>query len=213
MFRLGKGARQQQALQEQYNYIINGPPDTPLFDAAADAAEAVQQLLRADVVLTTFDVLQQVPADQLATHRKCIHVCLWLAGFLHTAAASGSAAASPKQLYGLVIRALLLLPKVAPQQIPITTPLLVHPLPLQEVHFSGNNSERLSSLRHKKRYAVPQSPLLQVHWWRLVLDEAQLVGGGFSATAVMAARLTAVHRWAVTGTPIGAGGGRAGLPA
>lgn len=77
---------------------------------------------------------------------------------------------------------------------------------LQEVHFSGNNTDRVLSLRHKKRYAVPESPLLQVHWWRVVLDEAQLVGGGFSATAVMAARLIAVHRWAVTGTPIGAGG-------
>jgi len=33
---------------------------------------------------------------------------------------------------------------------------------LQEVYFSGGNSERLSSLRHKKRYQVPQSPLLQV---------------------------------------------------
>lgn len=32
----------------------------------------------------------------------------------------------------------------------------------QEVYFSGGNSERLSSLRHKKRYQVPQSPLLQV---------------------------------------------------
>lgn len=58
--RLSKGARQQQALLEQYNYIINGPPDQPAFDAAADAASAVQQLLTADVILTTFDVLQQV---------------------------------------------------------------------------------------------------------------------------------------------------------
>jgi hypothetical protein len=33
---------------------------------------------------------------------------------------------------------------------------------LQEVYFSGGNSERLSSLRHRKRYQVPESPLLQV---------------------------------------------------
>jgi hypothetical protein len=33
---------------------------------------------------------------------------------------------------------------------------------LQEVHFSGGKSERLSSLRHEKRYKVPESPLLQV---------------------------------------------------
>lgn len=77
----------------------------------------------------------------------------------------------------------------------------------QEVYFSGGDADRLSSLRHKKRYAVPQSPLLQVDWWRLVLDEAQLVGGGLSSTAVMAGHITARHRWAVTGTPIGPGGG------
>ncbi len=47
---------------------------------------------------------------------------------------------------------------------------------------------------------------VQVHWWRVVFDEAQLAGGGFSATAVMATRVTAQHRWAVTGTPIGTGG-------
>jgi hypothetical protein len=33
----------------------------------------------------------------------------------------------------------------------------------QEVHFSGSSGERLASLRHKKRYRIPQSPLLQVH--------------------------------------------------
>jgi hypothetical protein len=46
---------------------------------------------------------------------------------------------------------------------------------------------------------------VQVHWWRLVLDEAQLVGGGLSSSAVMATHLTAAHRWCVTGTPIGSG--------
>jgi hypothetical protein len=38
-----------------------------------------------------------------------------------------------------------------------------------------------------------------------VFDEAQLVGGGLSATAQMARQLQTAHRWAVTGTPIGAG--------
>jgi SNF2 family DNA or RNA helicase len=55
--------------------------------------------------------------------------------------------------------------------------------------------------------ATPESAvlLLQVHWWRLVLDEALLVGGGLSSSALMATHLTARHRWCVTGTPIGSG--------
>lgn len=39
-----------------------------------------------------------------------------------------------------------------------------------------------------------------------MLDEAQMVGSGFSSIGLMASRLTAQHRWAVTGTPIGPGG-------
>ena len=36
------------------------------------------------------------------------------------------------------------------------------------------------SLRHAKRYVVDDSPLTAISWWRLMLDEAQNVGDGFS---------------------------------
>lgn len=36
------------------------------------------------------------------------------------------------------------------------------------------------SLRRPKRYNVVNSPLTAVHWWRVMLDEAQNVGDGFS---------------------------------
>ncbi|PNH12465.1 Transcription termination factor 2 [Tetrabaena socialis] len=51
---------------------------------------------------------------------------------------------------------------------------------------------------------LPRAP--QLAWHRLVLDEAQMVGGGLSNVALMAARISATRRWCVTGTPIGKGG-------
>eukprot|EP00741_Cyanophora_paradoxa_P010636 tig00020537_g10280.t1 len=45
------------------------------------------------------------------------------------------------------------------------------------------------------------TPLVEVHWWRIVLDEAQQVGN-FNAAAQMADSLTAVFRWGATGTPV-----------
>ena len=49
----------------------------------------------------------------------------------------------------------------------------------QEVHYSPNSSTLLS-LRNQKRYKVPESPLLQIHWWRMISDEAQMVGSGLT---------------------------------
>lgn len=43
-----------------WQYMMDGPPDAPAFDAATEADAAVKELLDADVVLTTYDVLQQV---------------------------------------------------------------------------------------------------------------------------------------------------------
>ena len=47
------------------------------------------------------------------------------------------------------------------------------------------------------------SPLLSLEWWRVVIDEAQMVESGTAKAAAMALRLHAVNRWAVSGTPMG----------
>ncbi|KAK9811031.1 hypothetical protein WJX73_007955 [Symbiochloris irregularis] len=73
----------------------------------------------------------------------------------------------------------------------------------REVYFSPNK-ERLASLRSEKRYVVPESPLLTLRWLRAAFDEAQKAGTG--SVALMTQRLSAKHRWVVTGTPIGRGG-------
>lgn len=65
---------------------------------------------------------------------------------------------------------------------------------------------RSSGVSRLVRPAV--SPLLQISWWRLVLDEAQAVSGTTRKAAAMASQLDAAHRWFVTGTPVAAGGVR-----
>lgn len=53
-------------------------------------------------------------------------------------------------------------------------------------------------MRHKKKYDRPKDPLTSTKWWRVVLDEVQMINGAFNA-AEMAFLLPAVHRWGVSG--------------
>lgn len=57
-------------------------------------------------------------------------------------------------------------------------------------------------LRDPRRFAALPCPLILVEWWRVCLDEAQMVETVNRSFAKMACMLPAVHRWCVTGTPI-----------
>ncbi|CAM9223604.1 unnamed protein product, partial [Phaeothamnion confervicola] len=70
---------------------------------------------------------------------------------------------------------------------------------------AASNGKCCSVLRYQKRYQAVPSPLPAVRWWRVALDEAQMVEATTADTARMALRLPAVHRWCVSGTPIGRG--------
>ncbi|CAF9904360.1 MAG: hypothetical protein ALECFALPRED_007533 [Alectoria fallacina] len=59
----------------------------------------------------------------------------------------------------------------------------------REIHYAETPNR---SLRHAKRYEERLSPLTQIHWWRVVLDEAQMV-------AKLIPRDIA---WCVSGTPV-----------
>ncbi|KAL8247869.1 hypothetical protein R6Q59_009085 [Mikania micrantha] len=57
-------------------------------------------------------------------------------------------------------------------------------------------------MRYQKRYPVIPTLLTRIFWWRLCLDEAQMVEGSTTAATEMAMRLHAMYRWCITGTPI-----------
>ncbi|KAI8609158.1 SNF2 family N-terminal domain-containing protein [Chytriomyces sp. MP71] len=74
----------------------------------------------------------------------------------------------------------------------------------REVHLAMGDSTR--SRRRVRAYARAGSPLTRVRWWRICLDEAQMVESPATQTSLMARMIPRVHAWCVTGTPMGKGG-------
>jgi hypothetical protein len=54
--------------------------------------------------------------------------------------------------------------------------------------------------RHVCRYKVLPTPLTRLHWWRVCVDEAQMVESSTAAAAAMARLLPSTHRWCVSST-------------
>lgn len=71
-----------------------------------------------------------------------------------------------------------------------------------ELHRTEQNRR---NLRPKRQFLRKCSPIALIEWWRVVLDEAQLVEEGSPnhvQISEMAKLIPAVYRWSVTGTPI-----------
>ena len=54
----------------------------------------------------------------------------------------------------------------------------------------------------KNNYTAIQSPLLHCEWWRIVLDEAQMVRSITSVPAKLVSKLYRVHAWCSSGSPL-----------
>ncbi|KAF9886202.1 hypothetical protein FE257_011925 [Aspergillus nanangensis] len=70
----------------------------------------------------------------------------------------------------------------------------------REVHYSGDAPKR--NLRHGKRFEPRKTPLVKISWWRVCLDEAQMIESGVSNAAKVARLIPRRNAWAVTGTPL-----------
>ncbi|XP_060044687.1 E3 ubiquitin-protein ligase SHPRH isoform X2 [Erinaceus europaeus] len=73
---------------------------------------------------------------------------------------------------------------------------------LNYVDIPHSNSEGGRRLRNQKRYMAIPSPLVAVEWWRICLDEAQMVECPTVKAAEMAQRLSGINRWCISGTPV-----------
>lgn len=71
-----------------------------------------------------------------------------------------------------------------------------------DLYHTSTEQSAGRAARYAKKYQVLPSPLIGVNWWRLALDEAQMLGEGTTRCAEMALLLSSRHRWNVTGTPI-----------
>ena len=58
------------------------------------------------------------------------------------------------------------------------------------------------SRRKKNKYRHTPSPILKVKWWRIALDETQMVNTPTTTCAKTANEIEAVNRWCISGTPI-----------
>lgn len=63
--------------------------------------------------------------------------------------------------------------------------------------------ENKKELRNVRPYLIIPSPITMIDWWRVVLDEAQMVHSTNAKCAIMANSLNAQNYWCVTATPIG----------
>ncbi|KAJ6137668.1 hypothetical protein N7471_004154 [Penicillium samsonianum] len=70
----------------------------------------------------------------------------------------------------------------------------------KEIHYAGSAPQR--ALRHEKRFVQRKTPLVRLSWWRVCLDEAQMIESGVSNAAKVARLIPREIAWAVTGTPL-----------
>lgn len=70
-----------------------------------------------------------------------------------------------------------------------------------EIYYDAENFSQMNR-RHESRTMKLLSPLTRINWWRICMDEAQMVSTTKTNIYKMINKLNCVNKWAVTGTPI-----------
>lgn len=93
-------------------------------------------------------------------------------------------------------KAKALIAKLASQDVVVTT----YNVLTYELDYALGEPDR--ARRAPRKYHRPRSPLTQLCWWRVCLDEAQMIESGVSKAATLARLIPRVNAWGVTGTPV-----------
>lgn len=93
-------------------------------------------------------------------------------------------------------KATALIEKLRLQDVVVTT----YSVLTAELDYALGEPDR--ARRKPRKYHRPRSPLVQLSWWRVCMDEAQMIESGVSKAATLARLIPRVNAWGVTGTPV-----------
>ncbi|GAB5355439.1 hypothetical protein AAMO2058_000205600 [Amorphochlora amoebiformis] len=71
-----------------------------------------------------------------------------------------------------------------------------------ELHHARGAAFERKGFRYRRRRRAAPSPLMDINWWRVVIDEAQMAESTTAHAAQMCRQIRCRYRWSVTGTPI-----------
>eukprot|EP00892_Ulva_mutabilis_P001424 jgi/Ulvmu1/11282/UM073_0054.1 len=151
------------------------------------AQQEVQGTSKATLIVCPDAILKQWQSE-IARHGA--------PGALKVIVYGGQSASCTSSLRGMPVTAT----DLAAADIVVTTYAVLR----HDLDFEASATGGSRPTRHARKYPVLPTPLTRLCWWRVILDEAQMVESATKA-AEMAVSLHMVNRWCVTGTPISGG--------
>nr|POE63444.1 putative atp-dependent helicase [Quercus suber] len=161
--------------------LLHSRPDLPLSEAQSASQAPDTQPSKATLIISPSSILEQWKSE-LSRHAPLLRVCHY-EGIISGKTKGTKETDIIKDLTGNF-------------DVVLTTYQVLR----REVHFAESPPER--NMRHSRKFERKRSPLVRIQWWRVVLDEAQMVESGVTAAARVARQLPRVHNWAVSGTPL-----------
>lgn len=150
---------------------------SPLSGLATETPDGILPI-RATLLVVPSSLLSQW-MDEIDRHSPSLRV-LHYAGFKN---GSSSSFEELRQIFAV-------------QDIVITT----YDVLSSEIHFSKPAPERI--MRQARKYERATSPLPKCLFWRVCLDEAQMIHGSVSAASQVAIMIPRINAWCISGTPV-----------